>query len=994
MNRNFIIDKEINLNESDFLQTKTYADNLTRIINNTEQNKVFTIGLFGSWGSGKSSIIETSSKDFDQSKVKFISYDAWQYANDSFRRMFLRKIRKDLGFNETPLMKKFYENESADIDNKFQLSTTRLSFILAGLLLGIIVLWIIPIDNETKIPLYSIFSIISLFITILSGAFHQLKVSITKPLFFAPEQFEACFKEMISASLKTYKWCEKIVFTIVGDKTIKNLEKIVIVIDNIDRCNNDVAYNLLTDIKTFLSNDNYSIVFVIPIDDEALRKHLFRLNNHNDEDISVKEKEEFLRKFFNVILRIKPYQETDIFSFAQKVNEKHKLGFKNETLNLAAKEYSTNPRRVIQLFNNLISELSSYEETFSNKHETIICATIILREEFSEYYNEVVKAPKNFLDDDINIENEDPKQLRKLRFYRITRNIVNNINVADFSFILTNSNNQFNELSSDLKDAIISFDLEKLNNSIGNDYSFIFDYIAHQIRFCLNNRLNKDVTSYFDLVVGISQKHTLNFAINNRFIELFDQVQDLILENSNNYSDLCKYSLQLEEQGLVNFKFSIIKKVTNSNPGLDFWPKLFSAVIRNFQDYDSSIKLSDTFSKNFKTLNSEIIFSHYQYAHLITNTFLEEAVDQIENISQSSDLYKTLLVIFQNKTNVHTTVFENYFKRIVELSADFYNKSQEEIIEIIDYINPILEAIPNELLNQEHSNLESLYNSLLVRLVDNPSWPNNQSRANTLDLLSEGIIIEKDLVKFINFLLNIYRVTNNSISVVEQINKFSDHREVINPQLKKLIDQSLKLIPLKEFIVSDFGYNNSLSLNLLEYIMLLKENEEYCIDSVVANEKVNSILTYANENKVEITYELLRSLTKEKKFKNILIDIVVKQTTEFINQQPQFILEFAIQSFNSTNYKDFKDNYAFLNVIATKGDDSQIHCLVSILIDKIDSNENIEEIVQIGSQIKEMKNTEKNLLKSHLESFVEISDHHISGDLKESIFSLINKLKE
>lgn len=61
MQNKFIIDKEIDLNESDFLKTKTYANNLTKIILNTEPNSVFTIGLFGNWGTGKSSIIKTSS---------------------------------------------------------------------------------------------------------------------------------------------------------------------------------------------------------------------------------------------------------------------------------------------------------------------------------------------------------------------------------------------------------------------------------------------------------------------------------------------------------------------------------------------------------------------------------------------------------------------------------------------------------------------------------------------------------------------------------------------------------------------------------------------------------------------------------------------------------------------------------------------------------------------------------------------------------------------
>lgn len=73
MRNKFIIDQEINLNDSDFLKTKTYADNLTKIIKKSRPNKVFTIGLFGNWGTGKSSIVKTSQQDFDETKIKFIT---------------------------------------------------------------------------------------------------------------------------------------------------------------------------------------------------------------------------------------------------------------------------------------------------------------------------------------------------------------------------------------------------------------------------------------------------------------------------------------------------------------------------------------------------------------------------------------------------------------------------------------------------------------------------------------------------------------------------------------------------------------------------------------------------------------------------------------------------------------------------------------------------------------------------------------------------------
>ena len=182
-----------------------------------------------------------------------------------------------------------------------------------------------------------------LLITVISGAFYQLKISVTKSHLFAPEQFEECFKEIVSNSLspsnKALKWIK-------GNRSIQGLEKLIIVIDNIDRCHEAMAYQLLTDIKTFLSNEEYNVVFIVPVDDEALKKHLFEISKSEKCN---KEKEEFLRKFFNVSLRIKPHQPTEMQAFTHNINNKYNLGFSSDTLALAAKEYATNPRRIIQL---------------------------------------------------------------------------------------------------------------------------------------------------------------------------------------------------------------------------------------------------------------------------------------------------------------------------------------------------------------------------------------------------------------------------------------------------------------------------------------------------------------------------------------------------------------------------------------------------------------------------------------------------------------------
>ena len=63
---NYIIDKHIDLKKDDLLGTKSYADTLKKIIDGVDPP--FTIGLFGGWGTGKSSIIKSIEDTYNNNK--------------------------------------------------------------------------------------------------------------------------------------------------------------------------------------------------------------------------------------------------------------------------------------------------------------------------------------------------------------------------------------------------------------------------------------------------------------------------------------------------------------------------------------------------------------------------------------------------------------------------------------------------------------------------------------------------------------------------------------------------------------------------------------------------------------------------------------------------------------------------------------------------------------------------------------------------------------
>ena len=115
----YIPDKVQYLDEVDLLGTRIYADTITDLIVRKEDDEPFTIGLFGGWGSGKSSIVRTVEKRLsEKKKIKVMYYNAWKFSADSFRRSFILELINKLGLKPEDLVQSFYNDISEDISDR------------------------------------------------------------------------------------------------------------------------------------------------------------------------------------------------------------------------------------------------------------------------------------------------------------------------------------------------------------------------------------------------------------------------------------------------------------------------------------------------------------------------------------------------------------------------------------------------------------------------------------------------------------------------------------------------------------------------------------------------------------------------------------------------------------------------------------------------------------------------------------------------------------
>ena len=980
MNRQFIIDEEISLSAgNDILKTKIYSDNLKKIILNTPSNKAFTIGLFGSWGAGKSSIIKTTKEDIekDNPKIKFITYDAWKYVNDSFRRMFLLNVQQELRYEQTEEMQRFYQSVTAEAEPKTYISTSGVTLSLMACLVVIILFGVIPISIEWKMPLYSIFTLIGLIITIYSGIFPKLKIQINKPMIFAPEQFEVCFREMIESSFKKDNLKTRLLkFIKLTQNPLTGLEKIVIVIDNIDRCHNTMAYQLLTDIKTFLSNEALNVVFIIPVDDEALKQNLFASNKSTDE--CDKEKEEFLRKFFNIAVRIKPHQPTELLSFAQELNTKYELGYNDETIALCSKEFATNPRRIIQLFNNLASELCLYPDEFAQANETIICAILILREEYAAYYTAIVNNVYNLVNFETNKTKDKDLDAPFVSFMRIAAPIFRNVSKDVLLRILNNSDAVFSDIPQEIKFAITTYDAKPVIEYIANDQrqeNNIFDYIIKNTQENIKSKSDLQIINSIEFVGSLIEEIDLPVY----FLRIFDgdcgDKYEKLLKGINKSTsvNLCKLASKLETIELKTLKNSIFQYIKNIDleNKADKERLFVESVFTIFKSRKDCEDLRDFTTKLFKVTNiyTNVKYSTDQINWLFSDELIEFYISQI-TIGENSET-ENLLWLLEKKTNIQAEYYSSLFEKISNLVGNTTNKSKEQILSFIKYTLSFIKLIDSKQLDNNNT-LQALNEKLEKRNVS----------GYTKQIFDEYQNSPEELNLLTDYVIQVYRISNTvKDSLVHK--SISYNKDYTYSKLIELTKDGYSLLPFIKPIMNDIDYNSDALIKLLNYYLLL---DDVNINDNDLKNKVISLLDNIANQKVQ---KLIEDISGNDRMKQSIVEDIVTRDSTYINQLPQPLLKLAVSSFTTETAKNYVDNMGFLSIIASKGTQEQKDELVKILVGKINQGEDLRAVFNILQEIKLSKSYNKNMIHGALESYKENS-----GAKDEQVDNLIAKFKD
>lgn len=350
-----------NFETEDHFRHRAYVAVLLQTIK--ELSPPFTLGIFGSWGIGKTSIandLRLSIKGASELKgVPVISVDVWKYEGDSLRRQFLwdvQEILKAEGIlaNNYDIVGKLYRERTTEIETEPRFSWHRLKSLAPFLFISGFVtfaaLWIFLLLGVTT-PLQAVaVSLVVPILLLLIPEFMRKTVMLqrgteTKPILFSAEQFEKAFEDIVSKA---------------------KCDKMVILIDNLDRCSHKRVVETLGVVKTYLEPKGKKCIFVIPCDDAAIKQHLKSayqvLAEPGDQTGPEKYADEYLRKFFNTSIRIGPFIETEIEPYITALLGKIRLteGISETDLigmvQVIGSAFTENPRRIKQFLNNLTAK--------------------------------------------------------------------------------------------------------------------------------------------------------------------------------------------------------------------------------------------------------------------------------------------------------------------------------------------------------------------------------------------------------------------------------------------------------------------------------------------------------------------------------------------------------------------------------------------------------------------------------------------------------------
>ncbi|WP_157748112.1 P-loop NTPase fold protein [Micromonospora echinaurantiaca] len=403
-----IPDSRLGEDYTDLLEHEAIAKSVAEIA--LKAHAPVNIALFGPWGSGKSSVysmIERHLRVVAGKRVRMARYDAWKYGGQELKRNFIDSISDDLGLGkEEEFDDGLYQEQTQAHLSILKWVKENWGSLLAGIGLAAVVaaLWVVVQAlaamaftdqgfNASATALLpqagTVFGLALVAVLVGPKAFEGAVITRKKPAPVGADQFAKRFQSLVKM--------------VRSGKT----ERLVVFIDELDRCAPEDVVATLIDLKTFLDQDGCA--FIVAADREVLERALRKLPQAKP----VREDEPyyatpgaFLDKIFQHQIALPPLRSRALTKFARDLADSRggvweELRARSQhTYELAifalVPVHVRSPRRVKVLLNNYATTVRIAEARdiswLERAHELAVLT--VLQTEFPVVAEELRRAPR------------------------------------------------------------------------------------------------------------------------------------------------------------------------------------------------------------------------------------------------------------------------------------------------------------------------------------------------------------------------------------------------------------------------------------------------------------------------------------------------------------------------------------------------------------------------------------------------------------------------
>ncbi|MGN1311879.1 MAG: P-loop NTPase fold protein [Bacilli bacterium] len=930
----YIDSSYVNLDNKDYLENYIYSDELNNKISNyfnSDNKKPLYIGIIGTWGSGKTSVVETALEKQNKNVIIF-RYDAWKYEGDSFRRSFIQSIlNQSVELYNMKTNNKVYKNISESLYEDYSISSNSITERLKlsskkdkKLSITSIIITTVALILVVGLGIYNIYNnniAVGNIITLLGAMgifdiFYSTTV-YSKSKLFSSEQFYKSFIDILNK--------------VNGDKNI-------ILIDNLDRCNTDNLKQTLNIIKGFYVENNEiklkneKIIFIIPLDIDYLK------SDYKEHTIY------YLDKIFDDMIYIKTKYNTDKLDFINRILKEYpdiNALINSESKSIIVNSIINTPREIIKTINDYVTEYNilfnktNKEFVENNDNRSFLMKTIILKRRYYDFY----QLAFNNIEEFIKIERR-PSVTDELKKYNNYDELIKFLTISAsisptnyYEFFQNQTIKSYNQIPINIKTAIMESDVEtilkyKEKNKIINYYNNIYDDIENG--FWNINILHKYIT--------LIELYKNNYFSGDEFSKIMISWEIVFRDSkfqelNNNNMHIIGYENELifgtEMYKNVNFNMSILDCLNDNTYKLESeqekYEKLSRWLIKN-QDLSLNEKYTNLLNSYCEYLLNNELYSNDEYLNILYSSNIKIiSIDKIRRIITKNNNNTIVLKILNNikKEEINDNQMVNEFVKWLS-----YNEINDIniIISILDYLinnNRDISMINISNLNiNEPVNVEDILNII-------NKYTERKIYNNTLFKILKTFKGKTIIQVIISNLANNVPDNNN-----EYITHFIDYFFELSIEIKK---DNLK--ELVEVVNKYHNYEENILGRLINDELL--KNYYNCL--VVSEDR---------ERTLNISMKLI-SKDFDKQMDNIFIyESSIARMKELISNH-NTICEYAL-IINKVNKKSIKEKLIsnFIEIINDKDNiiDEEINAIKSLNIDIV-TKEKINEILNTKETI-------------------------------------------